>query len=206
MRAVLLPALLAGVIVAQPAQAQSLDAVIAAALSHSPALAAARARTDSAEAKVDAARAERAPTLSLDGEIGAGRLDPRGFFGLQAADVTPRSARATVELPLFTGGRIGAAVRQARGGRDAAEQQAHATALQVRVQVVRAYTDALAATELIARYRALVAALDETLRQAKLKFQAGDGTSTDVAQAVARRAVATAGLAGALGQLSDAQT
>jgi len=206
MRTAVLSALLAGAAIARPASAQSLDAVVAAALDHSPALQAAHARADSAQAKVDEARAQRAPTVSLDGEIGTGRIDPQGFFGLSADDVTPRSARATVELPLFTGGRVGAAVRQAKGGRDAALQQAHEIELMLRVQVVRAYTDALAAGELIARYRKLVAALDEVVRHARLRYRSGDGTSTDVAQAEARRAEAMAGLAGAQGQLVSAGT
>lgn len=206
MKTAALAVLAAGAAIAQPAAAQSLDATIAAALDHSPAIAAARARSDSAEAKVKAARAERAPSLSLDGEIGAGRIDPQNFFGLNAANVTPRAARATVELPLFTGGRIGAAMAQAKAGRDAAHEQLHETALMLRVQVVRSYTSALAAVELVARYEKLVAALDEVVRQAKLKYQSGDGTNTEVAQAAARRAEAMAGLASAQGQRLIAQS
>jgi len=205
MKAALLSALLAGAVIAAPAAAQSLDAVVEASLAHSPALRAARARADSAAAKVGEARAQRAPTLSVDGSIGTGRIDPRGFFGLVSDNVTPRSARATVELPLFTGGRVDAAVRQAKDGREAARQEAREDALALRVQVVRAYTDAIAANELIARYRTLLAVLDETVRQAGLKFRAGNGTSTDLAQAQARRAEAQAGLAGAQGQLAIAE-
>jgi outer membrane protein len=203
MRRLLLAGLLIG---AAPVHAQTLDAVITAAIDHSPSLLAARARADSAQAKVDEARAERDPIVSLDGEIGTGRLDPQGFFGLDAANVMTRMARATVELPLFTGGRVGAAVRQASGGRDAAKEQVRETELTLRVQVVRAYADALAAEKLTVSYQKLVASLEEVVRQAKLKFRAGDGTNTETAQAKARLAEALAGLAAAQGRLATARS
>lgn len=189
---------------AMPASAQSLDTVIAESMARSPSLEGARARAESARAGVSAARAERAPSAALEGQIGVGRIDPQGFFGLTADDVVPRSARATVELPLFTGGRINAAIRQATGGAEAADQQVRMTALELRVRVVQAYVRAVAARELIARYDMLNRALDETLRQARLKFKAGEGTSTETAQAEARRAEAEAGLSGAQGQLAGA--
>ncbi|BCA59434.1 hypothetical protein HMP06_2203 [Sphingomonas sp. HMP6] len=189
---------------AMPASAQSLDTVIAESMARSPSLEGARARAESARAGVSAARAERAPSAALEGQIGVGRIDPQGFFGLTADDVVPRSARATVELPLFTGGRINAAIRQATGGAEAADQQVRMTALELRVHVVQAYVRAVAARELIARYDTLNRALDETLRQARLKFKAGEGTSTETAQAEARRAEAEAGLSGAQGQLAGA--
>jgi outer membrane protein len=186
------------------ASAQRLDTVIAEAMVRSPSLKGAQARAESARAGVSAAKAERAPSAALEGQIGVGRIDPQGFFGLTADDVVPRSARATVDLPLFTGGRTSAAIRQATGGAEAAEQQVRMTALDLRVRVVQAYVQAVAARELIARYETLNRALDEALRQARLKFKAGEGTSTETAQAEARRAEAQAGLSAAQGQLAGA--
>jgi outer membrane protein len=186
------------------ASAQRLDTVIAEAMVRSPSLKGAQARAESARAGVSAAKAERAPSAALEGQIGVGRIDPQGFFGLTADDVVPRSARATVDLPLFAGGRTSAAIRQATGGAEAAEQQVRMTALDLRVRVVQAYVQAVAARELIARYETLNRALDEALRQARLKFKAGEGTSTETAQAEARRAEAQAGLSAAQGQLAGA--
>ncbi|GAA4777612.1 outer membrane channel protein TolC [Stakelama sediminis] len=205
-RLAILSLVLGGAAIAVPVHAQSLDQVIAAAIEHSPALEAARAQADAAQAGVDAARAERMPKLSVEGQVGTGRLDPKGYFGLQAADVTPRSAQATLELPLYAGGRIGAGLREAKGNRDAAKEQVRGSELALRVSVVHAYTNALAARRMIVRYQKLNAALDEVVRQAKLKYQSGAGTSTEVAQAQARQAEAVAGLAGAKGQLAVAET
>lgn len=193
------------VALASPATAQSLEVVIGEALARSPALAAARARAESAEAGIAQARAERAPSAVLDGQVGVGRIDPQGFFGLAADDVVPRSARVTVELPLFNGGRISAAIRQASGGAEAADQQVRMTKFELRIRVVQAYAQAVTAQQLIARYDTLNRALDEALRQARLKFTAGEGTSTETAQAQARRAEAEAGLSAAQGQLAGAR-
>jgi len=199
-------ALLTGTILvgSAPLHAETLDQAIAEALVHAPALAAARAREDAADARIDAARAQHMPEAVVSGQVGTGWIDPQGFFGLTARDVTPATARVSVTLPLFTGGRIAAAEQQAKGGAAAAAEQTHMTALNLRIAVVQAYSGVLTARQLINRYDKLIAALDEAVRQARLKFQAGEGTSTEIAQAEARRAEATAGLADAQGRLASA--
>lgn len=205
MRGAFCAALLAGSMLATPATAQSLDDAVGAALARSPAIEAARARADAGAAQVDAARAERAPQAVIEGQVGVGRLNPEGYFGLTADNVTPRQARATVELPIFTGGRVSAAVAAAQGGADAAQLNLRLTALELRVRVVAAYSDAVAGTAMIRRYEQLVTALEEMVRGANLRFQTGGATSTEVAQAQARLAEAQAGLAAARGQLAQAQ-
>ena len=206
MRRTVLPlALACAPLACGPAAAESLDDVVAASLAHSPALAASKAREDSAEASLDEARAQRMPNAQAQAQIGVGRIDPQGFFGLSAADVTPRMAEVTVDLPLYTGGRISAAKLQAEGGRAAAALATQAATMDVRIQVVRAYSQALAAAQEVRSYSKLGTELKEALRQAKLKFDAGDGTSTEVAQAGARYAEAQGGLAGAQGSLETAQ-
>lgn len=187
-----------------PAGAESLDDVLAASLAHSPALAAARAREEAADAAVEHARALRMPIAQVQGQIGVGRIDPQGFFGLSADEVVPRTAQVTVDLPLYTGGRIDAARAQAEGGRAVAASAARSAELALRVEVVRVYSQALAAQEEIRSYAKLGEALGEALRQARLKFEAGEGTSTEIAQAQARLSEAEAGLAGAQGMFDTA--
>ena len=205
MRRLALTLALAGAAVpGAPAGAESLDEVLAASLAHSPTLAAARAREDAADAAVDHARALRMPTAQAQGQVGVGRIDPQGFFGLSADDVVPRTAQVTVDLPLYAGGRIDAARVQAEGGRAVAASAAQSAGLALRVEVVRVYSQALAAQEEIRSFAKLQEALGEALRQARLKFEAGEGTSTEIAQARARLAEAEAGLAGAQGTQATA--
>ena len=74
---------------AQPAWAQSrdLNASIADALAHAPVLAEAQAGEEQAKARLEGARAQGNPLLSVEGQIGAGRIDNGGFFGFTAPRV-----------------------------------------------------------------------------------------------------------------------
>jgi len=184
--------------------ATTLDEAIAAAISHAPEIEAADAARDAARGRLDQAHAGRLPTAGISGTIGYGRLDPKNFFGLGAADVTPRSAQATIEQPLFTGGRAGAGIARARAGMEAAQAGGIAARSQTVVAVVGAYGDVLAAAETVKLYRQLVAETAEIERQAHLRFSAGETPSTDISQARARVAEAQSALARAEGMQVNA--
>ncbi len=196
---------LAACISAHPAAAQDVAAVIADALAHAPAMDEAAANEAAARARLDRARSERNPLLSVEASAGVGRIDPGGFFGLTADSTVPFAVQATGEYPLFTGGRIGAAVDQARGGAEIARLQGEQARLQTVVDAVSAYSDVLASRKLADRYRQLVGELNEVERQTGLRFRVGEVASTELAQARARRAEAEAGLAQAEGRRASAE-
>ncbi|QJQ33475.1 TolC family protein [Sphingomonas lacunae] len=166
---------------------------------------AARADAEAAEARVAQARSSALPSARVDAMIGAGRIDPGGFFGLTADDVTPRIAQVTVEYPLFTGGRTTAAVAQARSGADAARAGLDGTRRQLTVAVVAAYADVLTARQLVDSYTRMEGAVAEIVRGARLRFRVGDAASTELAQAEARLAEARAGLIAAQGRKASAE-
>ncbi|MCB2060872.1 MAG: TolC family protein [Novosphingobium sp.] len=193
-------------VVASPlAAAQDLETAIADALSYSPVVEAAAAEEKAAAAGVDRARAESNPLLRVEGSVGTGRIDNDGFFGFTADDTTPLALQATGELPLFTGGRVSAAVDQARGGLEIARQQSEQARLQTVVDTVSAYSEVLASRKLVARFGKLADALREVERQAGLRFQTGEIPNTDFAQARARKAEGDAGLAQAEGRRKSAE-
>lgn len=188
-----------------PTHATTLDEAIASAMRYAPALAAADAGVRAADGTLTEARAQRLPIASARASIAAGRIDPGGFFGLQAANITPRSADVSVEQPLFSGGRVKAGIDAARaGGRAARAQQASARA-ELAAAVAAAYSGVIVATIDLDRYRELEAEMAEIERQAGLKFKSGDTPRTDLAQARARHAGAVAGLAQAEGDLATAR-
>lgn len=190
---------------APPAMAQDLTAAIADALVNAPALAEAHAGEAAAQARLERARAESNPLLRVEGSYGAGRIDNGGFFGIPAASVSPLALQATAEVPLYAGGRVSSAIDQARGGADMARYGTEQAKLQTIVQAVSTYTGVLTARKLEARYRQLVSELAETVRQADLRFGAGEIASSDLAQARARKAEADAGLAQAQGRRASAE-
>lgn len=187
------------------AQATTLEEAIAAAIANAPEIVAAEAEIDAAKGRLRQAQSARAPSLSLSGTVGQGRLDPKAFFGLSAADVTPRAAQLTLEQPLFTGGRAGAGIAQAHAGMAAADAGEAAVYGQIVTAVVQAYGDMIAAGEVARLYRQLAAQTVEIERQARERFRAGEATSTDVAQAASRAAEARADLARAEGMLVSAR-
>ena len=188
------------VVASPPAAAQDLDAAIADALAHAPALAEAQAQEAAAAARADRARAERNPLLRVEGSAGVGRIDNRGFFGIPAANVDPLALQVTAEMPLYAGGRVAAGIAQARSGAEAARLGTAQARLSTVVGAVSAYAEVLTARRLAERYGRLVRALAEAERQAGLRYKAGEIASSEVAQASARRAEGEAGLAQAGGR------
>lgn len=193
--------LIALLLVPVAVQATTLDEAVAAALHHAPEIEAAQADSDAALAQIRTARAAGLPTATLSGSIGYGRLDPGGYFGLPAANVTPRAAQLVLEQPLFTGGRVQAGVAAASAGSAMAEAGARLTHSQILVATVAAYTEVLTSGQAVMLYRQLVGQMAELERQAGLRFRAGESPATDTAQAGARHAEACAAHEQALGAL-----
>lgn len=187
---------------AAPAGAVTLDDAIAAALAHDPSITIADAGRDAAGGRVSQARAGGLPTVTVRGSLGYGRLDPQGFFGLAGANVTPFTAQASIEQPLFTGGRVAAVTAQARAGLASAEAGRVNARGDLATAVAAAYGEVLTAKTMVASWQRLLDQTGEIERQARLRFKDGESPSTDVDQAAARLAEARGGLAGAEGAVA----
>lgn len=196
-----LPLLAATPVWAQsPHQGRDLNATIADALAHAPALAEAQAGEAQAQARLEGARAQQNPMLSVEGQIGAGRIDNGGFFGFTGRNVTPMALRAGAEMPLYAGGRVAAAIASAKGGQTMATLAMDDVRSRVIVGAVAAYAEVLTARRIEARYQQMAAELSEVERQAKLRFQSGEIPASDLASSTARQAEGEAGLANAQGR------
>lgn len=196
--------ILALAVVAAPqaaSQPLTLEQAVAEAEARAPAMEIADAERDMAAARTTQARAAGLPGATLTGSIATGRLDPGGFFGLAAADVTPRAVQATLEQPLFTGGRVNAAVALARAGERMAGAAGDGARADLAANVAEAYGAVLVAEEQQRLYEALVATTTELVRHAGNRFEIGDAPRTDVSQANARLAAARAQLASARGAI-----
>lgn len=188
-----------------PAFAQSLPEAMAAAEAHSPSVDAAEADVARADAMVAAAKAEGGPKVVAEGQIGYGIIDPRGYFGLSADDVMPFGAKASVEYPLFTSGKLDAARAQADAGRTGAVEMQRGATIQVRYRTVDSYISILTLRRQIGLYRATEDQLQIALDHANLKFKVGAAPKTEVAQAEARLAEARAGRIALQGDLNAAE-
>ncbi len=133
-----------------------------------------------AEARVAAARAERMPNLSLTGNVGwTGLAEP-----FEPSDYSRAvTGRATVTVPLFTGGLTNSRVRAARERETAAELTVEQTRRSALQSVTQAWSQLLAA-------RANIGSTEEQVRAARIaaegvrqEQQVGLRTTIDVLNA-----------------------
>jgi outer membrane protein len=179
---------------AAPASAETLREAIAAAYATNPQLAAARARQEALAETPAQARALGRPTLSANGSAGYDRLG----YGSSG------NASVAADLPIWTGGRVRAAVRAAREDVAAGAEGLRDTEAAILQGVVLAYADLLYNQQAVEVARVGIERLDRQVEEARSRFNLGQGTRTDVAQLEAQRATVVANLADAEGALATA--
>ncbi len=187
-------AIVAALLLASSASAETLRDAIAAAYATNPELAAARARQEALEETPEQARSAGRPVVSAGADGGYDRLG----YG-RAGSATVRAA-----LPIWTGGRVSAAVRAARGDVAAGAEAVRDTEAAILLGVVVAYADLLYNQQAVEVARVGIERLDAQVAEARARFGLGQATRTDVAQLEAQRASVVANLADAEGALATA--
>ncbi|CAJ0873177.1 Outer membrane efflux protein BepC [freshwater sediment metagenome] len=115
----------------------------------------------------------------------------------------PRDVKLSVSQPLFDGGRTESAVLQAESNVFAARSAADLSEQSILQDAVKAYMNVLRDTAVLSLRKNYISVLKTQLDHTLQKFQEGDLTSTDVAQAEASLAQARSELAGAQAQLKN---
>jgi len=183
---------------AQAAGAETLQDALTLAYDSNPSLQQQRAQLRALDETYVQALSGYRPTLGVSATAYYDRYSPGS-----GTSVTSRTAQATLSAtqPLYTGGRVSAAVRAAEAqvlaGREALRSQ-EATVLQ---QVISAYVDVRRDTEIVEIRRANMDVIKAQLDETTARFNVGQLTRTDVATVSAQYAQARAALAAALGQL-----
>jgi len=177
------------------AWAQSLQDAIALAYQTNPTLQAQRANQRALDETYVQSRSALRPTL--DAGVTATYTDDSrlgdsdsGSFGLSASQ------------PLWTGGRAIRGIDAARADVLQGRESLRAIEAQVLASVIQAYVDVRRDTEALRINQENVAVLQRQLDEASARFEVGEITRTDVAQAEARLAQAQASLAAAQAALS----
>ena len=155
-------------VLALPLQAETLADAWRVALERNNALAAVRSQVDAAQADASAARAERWPKLSVDGSYQRFGDAPAFSFPVGGQNfLSPPlvddndfySARARIELPIFTAGRISAGIESAELGARAADSASDSAVQDLKLAVASAYIDVLRAQRSLSAREAQVASL-----------------------------------------------
>jgi len=151
-------------------------AAVEQALTHRSDLQAAEAQVHAAEHAVDAARAQRLPSVSFNGDYGVLGPNPAQTHGVF-------TVTGSVNLPVWTGGRIRADVEQA----EAALHQRQAELADQRGQVEQEVRSALIELETATGQLQLASSnrdyAAETLREARDRFHLGVANTVEVVQA-----------------------
>ena len=188
MRAGVLAVALSLLGVAGAARGETLSDALVRAYQGNPQLNAERARLRATDENVSQALAGYRPQLTLGlsaGLQGVRNLLPQGG-GTQSANLQPWSTGATITQNLYNGNKTANQVRQAEAQVQGGREQLRGVEQSVLLDAVTAYMSVLANQSLVEAQRTNVQFLRETLQTTHKRYDAGDVTPTDVAQAEAR--------------------
>ncbi|MBY6242441.1 TolC family outer membrane protein [Methylosinus sp. Sm6] len=204
--------LLAALALSGPAQAETLKSALARAYHANPDLQQQRANVRARDEDAPKAAAGLRPRASITASAGpqfssikipAGRNALTGDRAHFYDEYTgyPRGAALNLSQTLFDGDRTGAAVRQAMAGIDAARASLRLTEQTILQNGATAYMNVLRDTAVLDLRKNNIAVLAQQLRMTRDRYEVGEVTRTDVAQAEATLAQARTEFYGAQAQL-----
>ena len=186
-----------GSLLAAAAKAENLTEALVSAYENNPTLAAERAGLRAVDEFVPQALSGWRPTAQIDSSYGRRRNENSGGAigsgggGSSATILTPFSAEISVSQPLYRGGRTAAATREAKSNVLAARERLRSVEQTVLFDAVTAYMDVLRDQAVLALNRSNEVVLQRQLEATHDRFEVGEVTRTDVAQAEARLSRAT---------------
>lgn len=174
---------------------ETLADAIALAYETNPTLQAQRANQRALDETYVQARAAYRPTA----DVSTTTTYTDSSFG---GDSDSQSLTLSASQPLWTGGRATRGIDAAQADVLQGRENLRAVEAQILASVIQAYVDVRRDTEALRINQANVSVLQRQLDEASARFEVGEITRTDVAQAEARLASSQASLAGAQAQLS----
>ena len=207
LQALLLSAgVLLSVVPMEQSRAETLTQALASAYSANPEINSARAATRGVDEGVPLAKSFYRPTIGLDFTVAwrGGQTNSLGSVSGYSTRSTA-STGITVQQPIFRGFRTRNAVRQAEADVRASRQLQQNTVQNVLFDAAQAYMDVLRDTSILDVRHQNVAFLQEQVRAAGDRFNVGENTRTDVAQARAALSLANAQVSVAEAQLATSR-
>jgi TolC family type I secretion outer membrane protein len=199
-------AILASAWAAAPAAAQLLPDALATAYANNPALRAARAQLRATDEQVPQALSGWRPTIQIDGQVGTETVKTdTPQLESQRFGLDPRSVDLTITQPLYRGGRTVAATSEAENNVRAQRASLLSTEQSVLLNSVTSYMDVVRDTAVLKLTINNEQVLRRDLEATRDRFNVGEVTRTDVAQAEAALALAIAQRIQADGNLTSSR-
>jgi len=165
---------LSNVIPFEPAPPLGLDDAIKQALAQRSDLKAAETQVRAAERALAAARAERYPSASASADYGT--IGP-------PSNLRPTfTASATLNVPIWNGGRTAADIQQAEAALSQRRAEVEDTRSQIESEVRNAFLDIEAAANQVKVAQENIQLMGETLHQTRQRFEAGVSENVEVVQ------------------------
>jgi outer membrane protein len=184
---------MAAVLLAAPAQAETLAGVIAQTYRYNPRLDAARAAQRATDEEVARANSGYRPTISATADAGIQYLETKPSSP-SAGETHPRGYGVNASQPLFRGFRTLNQVREAEATVRAGRENLRIVEQAVLLDAITAYADVIRDTAIVRIRENNVNVLTRELQATRERFRVGEVTRTDVSQAEARRAGAVSAL------------
>lgn len=174
-----------------PASAQTMDAALARAYNGNPTLNSQRAQVRVTNENVPQALSGYRPQITASADIGAEITNTHtpivgGVSSRNTTRTAPRGAGLEITQNLFNGGGTASSVSAAESQVLGARATLQNTEQNVLLDAATSYMNVLRDTAILNLNRNNVEVLEEQLRQTRDRFQVGEVTRTDVAQAEAR--------------------
>jgi outer membrane protein len=182
------------------AHAESLADAIALAYQTNPTLQAQRATQRALDENYVQARTGLRPNASVSASVTTTYTDPDSIFTKNLSNSA--SATLSITQPIYTGGRVSTQITATEADVMAGRQNLRRVEESVLASVIQAYVDVRRDQERLRIAQENVNVLQRQLEETKARFDVGELTRTDVAQAEARLAAAQAGLSSSQAQLA----
>lgn len=177
--------------------AETINSALAAAYSNNPTLNAQRAATRSVDEGVAISKSGWRPQISGSAQISRQNVTTR-LPSFSSSSSSPGSFGVTISQSLWDGYKTLNTVNSARAGVKASREALRNVEQNVLIDSATAYMDVIRDRAIARFQKQSLAFLNEQVRSERELFKAGEGTRTDVAQALASQAAAIA-------QLNNAQ-
>ncbi len=195
-------ALAALIAVSTPLSAETLRGALLEAYETNPTLNAARAGQRANDENVPITLADGRPSVSVSGFYNENvRTSPNSF----TAPSRTTGGQADATLPIYQGGTVRNRIQAARRRVEAGQADLRSTEAYLFTQVVAAYLDVISNRNIVELNANKVRVLDTNLQATSDRFEIGDLTRTDVAQAEARLSTARGNLETAQAELAAAE-
>ncbi|WP_328595981.1 TolC family outer membrane protein [Aureimonas psammosilenae] len=190
-----------------PVSAETLSGVLARAYRNNQSLNIARAQLRATDESVPQAKSGLRPFISGSGSVSGVRSFTKNGDSLPNEDSRSGTLNSGIQLnqTIFDGFQTPNNVRSAEAQVKAAQQNLANTEQNTLADTVSAYMNVLRDRQISLLRRQNLAFLEEQVRAAQARFDVGEGTRTDVAQAESQRALATALLNSALSQVASSE-